>query len=206
MLTVAFYTLKSLLTSQAFPSPLFPAMAVLFKELYLHAKLQSSTASKATWKKAQLLPFYSEVLHNVKGLGFLFLNFQTGFHSSNKKIVSQSTHRPLMNTHWGASKGESSATLSIMLPMEKNCFQVRNKGHQNVHIHQSLNYFSCLLFLPICFRTIHFAMKSTVSEIPSSRTNNEAGFGHFFSNIQPGHSGGSPQLPTHKCFYREIKS
>lgn len=49
MLTVAFHTLRSLLTSQNLSLSPFPAMDMLFKELYLHAKLQSNV------EKLQLL-------------------------------------------------------------------------------------------------------------------------------------------------------
>lgn len=75
MFTVAFHTLRSLLTSQNLSLSPFPAMDMLFKELYLHAKLQSNV------EKLQLLWFYSEVFHNMKQLLrllffyiFLFLN------------------------------------------------------------------------------------------------------------------------------------
>lgn len=71
MFTVAFHTLRSLLTSQNLSLSPFPAMDMLFKELYLHAKLQSNV------EKLQLLWFYSEVFHNMKQLLRLlfFLHF-----------------------------------------------------------------------------------------------------------------------------------
>lgn len=77
MFVVAFHTLRSLLTSQSLSHSPLPAMDMLFKELYLHAKLQSNV------EKLQLLWFYSEVFHNMKQpLRLLF--FKTFFLFPNK--------------------------------------------------------------------------------------------------------------------------
>lgn len=114
MLTVAFYTQKLVNQPGHFPLPFFqPWMCSSKSSIYMPSykvQLLPKQRGKSVAFTVRFFITWSSFFDY-----FFFIIFISKQDFTVKKKKSQSTDRPLRNVNWGASKEESSATLSIML-------------------------------------------------------------------------------------------
>lgn len=142
MFTVAFHTQKLVSQPEPLPLPLSSHGCALQRALF------TCQATKQCGKTAAFMILqWGFSQHKAASQTTFFLHFffisKQDFTVKKKKKKSQSTHRLLRNIMRGASKEKSSATLSIAFWMNihgKTVYKSEKKSHQNLHIHQSLNY------------------------------------------------------------------